>query len=293
MALIDRGSRLTYAQIKAHFDGAGLAVQKLAAAMGDDFTSHITSGYSDNTVARDLDKAIDGSTTGLMGLTSVNALAAVSGPLDAMRRKLTTHVNAATTDALIKLGYGDYLRQLMVTFSTGYDDTYDNFWDAWDALWTSPEYIPGEVVDILNGIGIKVDPAYCHPPQHQIVADILFSGAETATMTAKDDIDPLLYENHTAEYYVVARNAVPDEITMTITDIRDEDDTPTEDGATDISQITVGAAEGAASVDDLTVGSSNHLCSVRGATLTVDGGGKADDHVVLRVKTLRSLAFPT
>jgi len=298
MASVDKGTRLTYAQLKAHFDGIALAAQKLADAVGDDFTSFITSGYSDNTVMRDLDKAIDGSTTGLVGLTSVNALAALAPVLNRARRNVTEQTNAGTTALMVTLGYGEYIRALMNTFSTGYDDTYTNFWTAFAGLWTSGQYVPGEVADIMNAVGIKVDPDYTYPPEHKYLALIDFTGAGTATLTTFDEIDPLLYTVHTTanvEWYVVARDGTPTEITITIADGRDEDDTPTDTGATDFT-LTVGTGGGSGgTVGDtgaLAQADSHVLCSTRDSTLAITGGEDADS-IAIRVKTLRSMAFPT
>lgn len=310
MASIDRGSRLTYAQLKAHFDGIALAKQQLATKVGDDFTSFITTGYTDNTLARDIDISIDGTTTGLLGLTSVSGIAAIAPVLDSMRRKLTSETHALTTKLMVEAGYGDYIKALMTAFCTGYDTTYDNFWDAFAALFTAGQYVPGEVVDIMNAVGIKVDPAYCYPPAHKLLAILDFSGDAAATITTYDEIDPLLYQTHVSsadvaasslvEAYVVARDGTPTEITISCSKARDEDDTPTDTGATTFT-VTIAAAGGTGGTVADTVGllqaSSHALCSTRDATSTSNGwtltGGEAADTIAIRVKTLRSMAFPT
>lgn len=294
MAIIDRGSRLTYAQLKAHFDGIAHTAQHLADAVGDDFTSFITSGYSDSTIARDLDISIDGATTGIVGWSSVSAIGAVAPVLDSMRRKLTSQTNSATTALMVALGYGSYIKALMNAFCTGYDTTYDNFWDAFAALYTSGEYVPGEVVDIMNAVGIKADPAYTYPPEHKLLGDITLTGSAAGTLTVKDEIDPLLYTPHTTanvEWYVVARaDGSPTDVSIAIAAARDEADTPTDTGATAFTAApgtAVAAATGA-----LTQADSHYLCSLRGATITVTNG-ESGDQFAIRVKTLRSMAFPT
>lgn len=295
MANIDRGSRLTYAALKAHFDGVALVAQQVGTKIGDDFSSFTTSGYADNTLLRDLDIAIDGTTTGLMTpIASVNAMGRLAPPLDSMRKLVTSQTLAGTTAAMVALGYGQYVKSLMHTFATGYDGTHDSFWEALAALWTSGQYVPGEVVDIMNAIGIKTDPDYCYPPAHKYLANIAFTGAATATLTTKDEIDPLLYTVHATgniEWYCIKRNGTPDAIDATLADGRDEDDTPTDTGATDFT-FDVTDAEGKGSTDVLGQTSSKLLCSTRNATFSCTGGQDAEEFA-LRVKTLREMAFPT
>jgi hypothetical protein len=298
MANIDRGTRLTWAQLKAQLDGVAHAAQHLADAVGDDFTSWITSGYSDNTVMRGVDMAIDGGTTGLMGLTSVDALSRLAPPLHAMRKNITNQTNAGTTAAMVALGYGELVKSLMSTFASGYDDTYSNFWSAIAALYTPGQYIPGEVVDIMHAVGIKTDPAYCYPPEHKYLALIDFTGAGTATLTTKDEIDPLLYHAQATanvEWYVVARDGTPTQIDITMAAGRDEDDTPTDTGATSFTlSVLVGAGAGGTVTDTgpLVQASSKIFCSSRDSTLTITGGEDLDS-IAIRVKTLRAMAFPT
>lgn len=294
MASIDRGSRLTYAQLKAHFDGIAHTVQHLADAVGDDFTSFLTSGYSDSTIARDVDISIDGATTGLVGLSSVNALARIAPPLDAIRRALTEQTNAMTTRLMVAAGYGAYVRALMDTFAQGYDDTYSDFWAAFAALYTSGQYVPGEVVDIMNAVGIKVDPAYTYPPEHKLYGIAEITGDAAGTLTVYDEIDPLLYTVHSTantEWYILDRaDGSPTDLTLTLSDARDEDDSPTDTGATDF--VAAPSTGVAAAVGAVTQTDSKLLQSLRGSTMTVTGGENGDT-IAIRVKTLRSMAFPT
>lgn len=294
MATIDRGSRLTYAQLKAHFDGIAHAVQHVADYVGDDFTSYITSGYSDSTIARDLDMSIDGATTGIVGWSSISGIAAVAPILDRMRRELTSCTNALTTKLFVAAGYGDYVKSLMTGFSTGYDSTYDNFWAAFAALYTATEYVPGEVADIMNAVGIKTDPAYCYPPEHKLIARVAITGSGAGTLTCYDDIDPLLYDAKSTaniEWYVEARaDGSPTDVSLSFANGRDEDDTPTDTGATTFVAapgVAVAAATGAT-----TQAASKVLCSLRDSTMTVTNG-ESGDLFAIRVKTLRAMAFPT
>ena len=288
----DTGTRMTYAQAKAHLRGIALAVQNLSSKMGEDFTGLVTSGYAANTVLRNADIAIDGTTTGLMGLTSASGIKYLSPPLDAIRKKLTGEYQAGTTQALIALGYGEYVKALMAAVGPGHDDTYASFWLAYNELWTEDEWVPGEVVDIMAALGIRTDPAYCHPPTNKWLGTVTFSGAETAAITAKSDIDPSKYKNHVCEVYVAARNVDPDEVELTITALA-ENASPIDEAEFEFTvTVPAGAGGGPGQVIDIAQAAGHQLCSLRNASLEITGG-KDGDIFHIRVKAPFSMVDPT
>jgi hypothetical protein len=291
MATLDSGSRLTYAQLKAHLRGIALAWQNLASKVGDDFLGLKATGYLANTVLRNADIAIDGTTTGLLGLTSASALKFLTPRLDAIRKKLTAQFGAGTTEMMVALGYADYAKGLLQAFGPGHDDTYASFWTAYAALYTAGEYVPGEVCDLLTAVGVRTDPDYCHPPANKWLATITITGPAAGVLTTRDTIDPTIYRNHTAEIYVTARAGSPDSVGITISDAKDEDDTPTDTGATDFT-VTVADTKVATEVVDIAQTDSFALCSTEDSSLTITGG-KSGDIFEVRVKSFVAMADPT
>ena len=291
MSIMNIGSRVTYAQLKAHLRGIALAHQQWQTKTGDSFLSLSTTDYTDNTLLRGLQKAIDGATTGLAGWSSVSGWQQVAPVLNALRRNLTDGFAAGTTAAMLAAGYAQYIVALMTAFSTAHDTEHDNFWDAYGALWTEDEWFPGECADILAAAGHRTDPQYTHPPTGMWLSNITFTGAAAATLTTKGVIDPNRYQNHVTEWYVTARAGAPDEISMTVAGGKSEADTPTDKGATDFT-LVVAIGDIAGATGDVAQTDDKQLCSTEDASLTITGG-KSGDIVELRIKAPFAMAFPT
>lgn len=287
-------SILTDAQMRAAFDNMAKAVQKVAAGTGHAFASGVNEGT---------DSLVYGlralAETDMRAWTSDDAIAkaqaAAHNALDYI------YPGAGNMDGLIRLMapiYGPTIRGLMRHWGSYQPQTtgYENFWATLNTLWVAAgsvaadKCILGEVALMMRYLGISVDPDYCVPPENMKIGHIEGTGDAAATLTDYNDIDPLIFAGlYTAEIYVIARNAVPAEITLSIANCKDEDDGPQDDGATTFT-ATIGAGEGAGDTIDLAQAASHILQSVDGATITFTGG-QADDDFWIRVKQFRAAAY--
>jgi hypothetical protein len=224
--------------------------------------------------------------------TSDDAIGRVVPALRALLTRFDSTVSAGTTRVLAPL-FAPVIANIMAHCGN-YDATYSDFWDWWNVNKpASPNHkVLGEVAELMNAAGMRVDPAHCYPPEKRIIARLTYTGVgpSNATLTKANDIDPLLYKGHTAEVYCIARNASPDEIGLIVLAAKDETKGPSDAGATSFT-ATIGAAVAATQVVDIAQTDSHQLCSVTGATFATSTGGKNGDDFYLRVKPLRSASF--
>jgi len=176
-----------------------------------------------------------------------------------------------------------------------YDTTYASFWEAF-AAWVKAGTLSGtdvkvlgEVAEMMVAAGIAVDSDYCVAPEYRILGKIAYTGAAEATLTVYNTLDPLLYTGHTVEVYCIARNAVPDEIVVTVNDCKVSDDGPADTGSTDFP-LTILNSLAATQVMDVAVVDGDTIYSLRDASLTCTSGGKLGDEFYLRVKRYRAAA---
>lgn len=291
-------SRVTFAQWLAAFDNIAKAIQLEKAVMGDafDISATETTGTLRETARYLLE-------TRLRAWTSDSALALVT---PAARAVLEQFESTAASTAMLANKYGPIIKGICAhivnygssyyTGSTSTDITEKRYTDAsaaWAALWANAgssatnKRVLGEVVDVMGAMGMRWDPTYAVPPEHLELCRVTFSGAAAATFVTKNEIDPLKYTGHTAEWYVIARGT-PAAATITLT-AKDELDSATDDPGTSFATGSISDSKVAGDVGDVTQTDSHILHSTKGATLTVTGGENGLI-VALRVKQFRAAA---
>lgn len=274
-------SRATFTQVRQALDSIAKDYQTLQAYIDGGFT-----GEGSNTLLYGLRYLLE---TRLQAWSSDHGIALVVPPLRNLLSKFNSTRSAGTTEVLAPL-FAPVLSGLMA-HEGNYDTTYADFWAWWNAAKAaSPNHkVLGEVAELMNAAGLRVDPDHCYPPENLIIGRLTFTGDATATLTKVNDVDPLLYKGHTTEVYCIARNVSPDEITVTIDDAKIQTDGPNDDGATQFT-VTIPNTLEAGQVVDVAQTDGEQLCSVTGSDLTVTRGKNGDDFY-LRVKQLRAAAF--
>jgi hypothetical protein len=202
--------------------------------------------------------------------------------------KLLDTTNSAGTNRIINPLVANILRSI-VACQANYDTTYSSFWDWFNtnkAAATSDKVL-GNVTDLMVAAGIAVDPDHCVPPAHLKLGYLAYTGVATATLTAINKIDPLKYKGHTVEVYCVARNAIPDEIAVTITKSKISTGGPGDTGAVSFP-LTILSTLAATQCMDVPEVDSDTAYDLADSALTLTSGGKNGDQFYLRVKEYRA-----
>lgn len=274
-------SRLTYAQTLAILDNIAKGHQLLKAAVDGGFT-----GEGTNTLLYALRYLVE---TRMHDWTSDSGIRDVVPNAVNALKKFDVLDSSGTTALLLPTVEG--ILRKVCQHQGGYDTTYQSFWQWFAAAKdTAPDdKVLGEIAELMVGAGIAVDPDHCVAPELRKLGRIYFSGTATATLTKLNALDPLLYKGHTIEVYCVARNAVPDEIALSVNDCKVSDDGVTDTGSTDFP-ITIPNTLAATQVLDVPAVDDDTIYSLEDASLTITSGGKVGDDFYLRVKQYRAAA---
>lgn len=275
-------SRLSFTEVRQLLDSIAKDYQTLQAYIDGGFT-----GEGSNTWLYGLRYLLE---TRSRAWTSDSSIALVQPAIRNLLKKYDTTDSSGTTRLLTP--EVNAILGAVMAHQASYDTTYANFWEWWDAAKAaSPnDKVLGEVAELMNAAGLAVDPDHCVAPENRKLGTIIFSGTETAAITSINEIDPLLYKGHTVEVYCVARNAVPDEIVLTVNDCKVSTDGPADTGSTDFA-ITIANTLAATQVADVTAVDDDTIYSLADATLTITSGGKTSDSFILRVKQYRAAAY--
>jgi hypothetical protein len=270
---------------------------------------NLASCYQTEQAAIDGGFAGESTNTVLYGLRTLATAAGALGSKDAIAKVYPAVQSAlANFDSQYRTSPGVTRHLAPITRATmaaicGHEATFDadysDFWTWFKATAAaSPaDKILGECAELMIAAGIAVDATACVPPEHRIIAHLLYTGAAAATLTAWNAIDPQVFNGgQTVEIYCVARANTPNAIAGYLPASKTPTDTPLTDGSTAYA-FTIADTLAAGQVVDLPEVDAGPLCAatsqlldatVGHGTLT---GGKSTDEFYLRVKRYRAASF--
>lgn len=274
-------SRLSFTETRQLLDNVAKSFQLVRAVIDGQFA-----GESTNTFLYAQRYLVE---TRGRALTSDTGIRDVIPAAESLLRILDT-TDSAGSYRLLANYYAPLLRAI-VAHHANYDTTYASFWAWWNAAKaaTPNDKVLGEVADLMVAAGINVDPAHCVPPANTKLGTIIFSGTETAALTAINKIDPLRYKGHMCELYCVARNVSPDEIVLSADNTKVSTHAPGDTGDVDFP-ITIPNTLAATQVMDIPQVDGDSIFDLSDSSLTITSGGKTSDSFIVRVKEYRAAA---
>jgi len=274
-------SRLSFTETRQILDNIAKSFQLMRAVVDGQFAGEAT-----NTFLYAQRYLVE---TRLRALTSDRGIRDFQPAAESLLGILDT-TDSAGSYRLLANYYGPMLRAI-VAHHANYDTTYTSFWDWWNTnkAAASNDKVLGEVADLMVAAGINVDPDHCVPPANTKLSTIIFSGSATAAIATVNKLDPLRYKGHTCEIYCVARNAVPDEIVLSLNNAKDSSFAPGTAGTVDFP-ITILSTQAAGQVMDIPAVAGDTIFDTSDSTLTITSGGKTSDSFIVRVKEYRAAA---